>query len=292
MMSGVNRSTALIGGGVLVGVLLIGYGAHRLSAPKRPEPPAAVAAPGPSLVAARPIARGRRIEPGDLMLTALPQPPAGALHSTDAAIGRIAVADIAPRQPVLGSALAADASALGLAALVPIGYRAISIQTNDEIAVSNLLRPGDVVDVQMVLGDAVLAKGSGGAGGDRSEASTLLQAVRVVSVGEMLARPGAGGGRRPEPARTMTLAMTPEQVAQFTLARSLGAFYLALRNPADDAAPPRVAARLPDLRVSAPAVRAAVAAARPVRPRPAAAPPRTDGIELVVGGRSQVIYPQ
>lgn len=179
-----------------------------------------------------------------------------------------------------------------LASLVPLGYRAISVQTTDEIAVSNLLQPGDVVDVQLVLGDAVLGRGANGAGPDRSEARTLLQAVRVVSVGAVTepADRGERAGGRPIQARTMTLAMTPEQVNRFTLARSLGSFYLALRNPAEPETPQLAVATMPDLRGGG----RASAAERPYRRavRPAPARPASEGVELVVAGERQVIFPQ
>lgn len=305
MLSGVKRSAAMIAVGVAVGLGLIAYGANRLSAPK----PKAAPAPASEMnvvVAAQPIPAGRILEPGDLALTpASGQLPPGALTSSAAAIGRIAAVDIPARRPVTAASLAADASGLGLAVMVPVGYRAISIQTTDEIAVSNLLRPGDVVDVQLVLGDAVLAKGAAGMASDRSEASTLLQGVKVVSVGEALGPPppppSADGslGAPPRPqagqGRTLTLAMRPEQIARFTLARSLGSFYLALRNPGDKDEAPRALARLPDIRPDGSSVAAprAVAASAPATARPRVRrAASSQAVELVVAGQSQVIYPQ
>jgi pilus assembly protein CpaB len=289
MISGVNRSGALIGVGVAIGLGLIIYGAQRL-APAKPAPAPAASSPERAAVAvaARQIPRGHRLEAADVVFRDLESPPAGAIRAPETAVGRIAAFDIPAQQPIIASALSATPGGAGLAALVPVGYRAISIDTTDEIAVSNLLRPGDVVDVQFVLGDAVLSKGNSGATADRSEASTLLQAVRVVSVGDLVepaARQGEQGRDRAPPRRTMTLAMTPEQVARFTLARSLGRFYLALRNPDDKAAAPQALARLPDIRPAAPAA----ARSAPARRTRAAAP---QGVELVVAGQSQTIFPQ
>jgi pilus assembly protein CpaB len=298
MVSGVKRSGVFIGVGAAAGLALIAYGANRLTA-HRPAPAPTVPVERPRVVSAiRPIPQGKRIEAADITVVELPgAAPLGALTAAGTAIGRVAAADIPTHKIVLGSDLASTAS---LASQVPVGYRAISIQTNDEIAVSDLLRPGDIVDVELVLGDAVLSKGAARAGGDRSESSTLLQAVRVVSVGDLIgpappaangqaARSGAADPQRNPPRRTMTLAMTPEQIARFTLARNLGSFYLALRNPADREGVPRALARLPDIRVGTPPATVQTVSARPAR---AVRTPRGDGVELVVGDQHQTIFPQ
>lgn len=292
MPRGVKQSEALIGVGVAVGLILVVYGASRLMGDKgrkRPETPAA----SQVLVAARSIPKGRSVDSGDLALSTVPGPArVGSLTSIDTAVGRVAVSDIAAEQALTEALLVRPAASGDLSSLVPLGYRAISIQTTDEIAVSNLLRPGDLVDIQVVLGDPVLAKGAS-EGTDRSEASTLLQAVRIVSVGEMVGpAPRPGGGQTP-PSRTMSLAMTPAQISRFTLARSLGTFYLALRNPKDQGATADTVARLRDVRATA---GPAEASPRPVRIRRVAAtsaPTRkTEGVELVVGGQSQTLYAQ
>jgi pilus assembly protein CpaB len=305
MPSGLKRSETLIGTGLVMGLVLVFYGANRLSVARAQArtPEAPVAGPSQFVVAARPIVKGRAIEAADLTLAQGPA-PAGVLTGPDAAVGRIALADIPVRQPVSAAALARTGPGGDLASQIPIGYRAISIQTTDEIAVSNLLRPGDLVDIQVVLGDPLLAKGGAGSGEDRSEAGALIQKVRVVSVGDVVgAAPGpattAGPrGGPPVASRTLALAMTPAQIARFTLARSLGTFYLSLRNPADRDDQPAVVARLADLRagtVSSPAALAATAAPRPVsvrRPAPRPAQLASTGVELVVGGERQTIFPQ
>src|SRR3546814_11378593 len=87
-----------------------------------------------------------------------------------------------------------------------------------------------------------------------------------------------GEGESATPARTVTLALRPDQLSAFTLARSLGAIYLALRNPADAAMPGPARAMLRDIRPgdTAPPTRIAY------RPTPAAAPRRA--VETVLCG--------
>jgi len=220
--------------------------------------------------------------------------PRGARTAIGDVVGKVATADIMPSQLLLDSMISADPAKAGLAALVPTGYRAISILTNDEIAVGQFVRPGDRVDIQLVLPDGVLDKQNvlqrpeAGQGGNLSEARTVLQDVLVLTVGSTLGDPSlvqaaeqasAAAGRRGEPSRTISLAMTPEQIAKFALARSLGSFYLSLRNPDDLQLIGDNTAKLPDIRGPAP-------------PPSAPLPPQKKPIELIVGDKTQLIYPK
>lgn len=188
-----------------------------------------------------------------------------------------------PAAPVTLKPSAAQASTLALR--VPAGYRAISLQTTEEIAVAGMVRPGDAVDVQLVLrGDTLARPGDLRASGDQSEARTLLANIPVLAVGTIM-ESGSGNTADAQSARTVTLALKPSQVTEFTLARSLGSLYLALRNPGDAASPDRNRAVLSDIRDGdtrgiAPQRRFAGAISRsPAMP-----------IQLTVGGESRTIY--
>lgn len=208
-------------------------------------------------------------------------------------MGKVAIVDIVPNQLVLSSLVSADPAAAGLAMLVPVGQRVLSVDTTDEIAVGGFIRPGDAVDVEIVLPEEVFGNGDGA---DRSESRTLLQNIRVVTVGPTLGQPDGKKARdkAPEPSRTLTLAMAPEQVGTFTLARKLGRFFLVLRNPNDKAiTPPR--------RTALASLRNGEAAPRPVAARPFSqsqypspsqrSPMPSQPVELIVGGQRQIIYP-
>lgn len=212
-------------------------------------------------------------------------------------IGRVATRDIAANVLIPRAALEQEGK---LAIRVPVGMRAISIDTTAEIAVAGLVRPGDRVDVQVVYPgeDAI----GGARGNGRSRARALLQMVPVLAVGDLVlgsqGKAGVGDSvsSPPPPARTVTLALTPQQVSELSLAKSTGALYLSLRNPEDSvevssvqiASSPEPAPR-PPMTVPAPApvlapqasVRRAEAAPRPSAPH---------AIELVVGGNREVIY--
>jgi pilus assembly protein CpaB len=295
---GKNKGQILIILGALIGVLLIVYGGLRLQ--KRPvahvQNDNAKATIVPVVMAARQILRGQTISAADLGSTNVyGAPPTGALRAPAEAVGRIAVTDIPANQLVLGPLISTDPAAAGLALQVPQGQRAISLITSDEIAVADYIRPGDHVDIQTVLRDDILNKnGANRSGeGDRSEARTVLHDIQVLAVGgpvEPAANAKDRNGAPPPPPRnrqpTVTVAMTPADVARFTLARSLGPYYLALRNPKDNGATtPENLARLIDIR----GVAAPMGPVRAILRRPAA-PPRGP-IDVVVGGHAQVIYP-
>jgi pilus assembly protein CpaB len=285
-----SAGRVLVGLGGAIGFLLILYGVWRFAASERPV----VGVPLPAtkvtqvMTAAKTLVRGQLIQSGDLTSTAISGiVPVGALTSPTQADGKIAIVDIQPHQLILDTLISNDASAAGLAMLVPIGQRVISTDVTDDIAVGGFIRPGDVVDIEIVLPQDVIAGQA--MGGDRSEARTLLQNIRVLTVGPTFGQPGGkteDGKDRPT-AKALTLAMNPDQIAAFVLARKLGHFYLLLRNPEDRDAVPDGRAVLANLRGNAGAVRGASSAPR--QPRRAASP---RAIELVVGGQRQILYPQ
>ncbi len=286
----------LIIAGALLGIGLVIFGILRLgSSDRAPKPVAAASQPVTQLVtAARPIGRGQVIKATDLRTTSvLGRAPARALVSAADAVGKVAIVDIAPNQLVLGNLVSADPAAAGLAMLVPVGQRVISVDTTDEIAVGGFLRPGDAVDVEIVLPADVF--GTGMEGADRSESRTLLQNIRIVTVGPTLGQPEDKRARdKPaEPSRTLTLAMSPSQVGAFTLARKLGRFFLVLRNPGDRAVEPPA-------RTALAALRNGEAAPRPMLARPfpsqSSSSPRSSTrpsqpVELIMGGQRQIIFP-
>lgn len=292
-----TRAYLVLGG--LGAVSLIGYGVYRSYAPAITiSAPAPLVQPAPAdtkvfgvMTAARFIARGQVIAREDVATTLIAgAAPQGGRTAIGDVVGKVATADILPQQLLLDSTMSADPAKAGLAALVPAGYRAISILTNDEIAVSQFIRPGDKVDIQLVLPDTVFAKqGAERPETDISEARTVLQDVLVLTVGATLGDPtlaqaaadqaASTSGRRNDTSRTISLAMTPEQIAKFSLARSLGAFYLSLRGPDDLQLIGDNTAKLSDIR-------------GPTPPPAAPAAPQKRPIELIVGDRTQLIYPK
>ena len=284
-----GRGLVLLGG--VIGFALILYGVWRVASNGHATTeiaPAPTAKVTEVVTAAKPLVRGQLIQVGDLKTTAISgSVPVGALTSPAQADGKIAIVDIQPQQLILNNLVSADAGAAGLAMLVPVGQRVLSTDVTDDIAVGGFLRPGDTVDIEIVLPQEAI--GGQQSGPDRSEARTLLQNIRVLTVGPTFGQPGGttpDGKERPV-ARAITLAMNPDQVAPFLLARKLGHFYLLLRNPGDLAVLPDGRAVVASLRGNPPAspLRAASVPARAARRAPQSRP-----IELIVGGQRQIIY--
>lgn len=267
--------------------LLLGLGElQRQAAPAAARPGPAAARLVVLAEAARPIALGETITAG--MIRNAPGDPAR--HPLVATAGEV-VGKVATRPLAAGAMIPREAldQAARLAIRVPFGMRAMTIETPGEIAVAGLLRPGDTVDVEVVYPGADAL--SGARGSARSRADTLLQNVLVLAVGDAVvgasAGPATAGERTSGPARTVTLALAPAQVAVLSLAKSTGTLHLSLRNPAD----------VGQLRLATTVSRAPL----PVVPPMAAPPPATEirvipgassrhPIELIVGDRRRVIY--
>ncbi len=290
-MNGDNKKL-IIYAGLFFGIIIIIYGLIKLIN----EKPAAVqqvsvvaqeqVAPSNIVVAHKLILRGAKIGADDLAAIKPPGArPANAETSVQGLVGKFAVADIAPDAAILSSDVSADPTAAGLAVMVPAGFRAIEMRTNDEIAVGNFLRPGDHVDIELVLRETVLPKQTDAmehVEGNPSEGRTLLQDVRVLAVGETLSNVATppqenAAGRKVEPPHAVTLAMTPDQITQFTLAGSLGTLRLALRNPTDTENISIGSATLSDIR-------------GPTPPGAGAANQGGRPIELIVGNKIRHIY--
>ncbi|UZW57202.1 Flp pilus assembly protein CpaB [Sphingobium sp. JS3065] len=256
-------------------------GEGRTAAPAKKDAPTALL-----VQAARAIRTGETITAA-MIRNAAGDPARYPYAATSAeVVGKVATRDIPLRALIAREAVGMESN---LAIRVPMGMRAVSIDTTAEIAVAGLVRPGDRVDVQVVYPGADAISGARGSG--RSRAQPLLQMVQVLAVGEVVvgAQQASGVDRAlaspPPPARTVTLALTPEQVSALSLAKNIGALTLSLRNPADSA---QVAVAVAASAGVEPAAAARVAVPAPA---PRAVPRRTPhAIELVVGDRRETIY--
>lgn len=175
------------------------------------------------------IKPGDPLSAGDLTLTTLStaEAPEGAFASVDELVGRVAVSAIRRGQVIYDSALASKGSGAGLAALVPQGMRAISIQVDEFNGVGNLLVPGSRVDVVATIpveqGQGIMAR-------------TICQDLKVTAVGQQLSVSADKDkdGDSSHAAKSVTLLATPKQVQLIQLATSTGRPRLVLRSNTDD----------------------------------------------------------
>lgn len=199
------------------------------------------------LVAARAIPRGAVVTSDDVMPYGVAGPaPSGSFDEPSAVIGRVATIDILPSQIILGDALSATKQAAGVAALVQSGIRAFSVRIAEDQIVGGFLRVNDRVDVFATLPDSVFPQTMDGGhkAADQSRTTLLLQNIEVLAVGEKLETKGADALNG---ARTVTLAVAPDEAARIALADRLGKMTLAIRNPADKNIAPETTVSLSDL---------------------------------------------
>src|SRR5262245_7720419 len=150
--------------------------------------------------------------------------PEGTFDSIDKVVGRITVTRIAPREPVTNSRLAPPGTTGGLSAIIPEGYRAMTVRVDDVVGIAGFLMPGALVDVLVTISPQ-----------DNSSqgpiSKIVLQNIKVLASGQDLDQPK--NEREPNAVRSVTLQVNPEQAEKLNLAASEGKLCLAMRNPID-----------------------------------------------------------
>ncbi len=245
------------------------------------------------VLAAKPMGVGVMVKREDLRLGKVPAEgfPKGAFSKVEQVIDRPVMSNILAEEPVLEGRLAARGSGLGLAPIIPVGMRAVSVRVNDVAGVAGFVLPGMRVDV-LVTGRPPSSDGT--------VTATCLQNILVLSAGQTM-QPDSRGQAITAP--TVTLLGTPEQAEILTLANQEGHIQLVLRNGSDQSiqkTPGREIAELyglqakrgrPDIlprqsslpRPQPPAVKAAAPA-----PSALPAPPPGDQIVVIRGNQKTV----
>jgi Flp pilus assembly protein CpaB len=186
------------------------------------------------VVAAKPIAVGTVLAEKDVQ--SIPWPvdgtPAGAFDSPQQVAGHTVLEPLAQGEPVLAARLAS--SGKGGASGVPSGMRAVSVHVSDSSGVLAQLRPGQKVDVQVLI-----TRKSAGA---EPQLRTILEGVPVLSVNPQ-PETSSQGSNLP----AVTLLTSPSDADVLALADSGARVRLALRNPLDEATRPRTALTLDEI---------------------------------------------
>jgi pilus assembly protein CpaB len=189
----------------------------------------------PVVVAAVEIVRGGNLTAEMVKTRDFPKDlvPQGAINKVQDAVDRAVIIQLMKDEPVLEGKLAPKGSR-GLAAFVPNGKRAFTIQTpNIATGVAGFILPGNKVDVLLTVDDlgAIVPAGVPAIGGGSSNASTttLLQNVEILAVDQKTAAPIENKMDAKE-LRSVTLLVTPQQANELGLAQNKGKLHLALRN--------------------------------------------------------------
>jgi pilus assembly protein CpaB len=173
------------------------------------------------------IPLGTKIIPEQVMVVQFPpeSTPDGAFDSVEKLTGRVAVTNIAPREPITEARLAAEGTAGGLSAVIPEGYRAMTVKVDDVVGISGFIMPGTLVDVVVVIDPAE----RGGLADPISK--IVLQNIKVLANGQNIDKPQ--DQREASSVKAVTLLVTPEQAEKLALATSEGKLQLVMRNSID-----------------------------------------------------------
>ncbi len=180
-----------------------------------------------AVVAIKPLGAYKPIGRDDVVLGEVSVAPKNYYTSLEDVVGKQPLVDIDQGAPVTRRYFAEGNV---LAKSIPPGFKAISVEVSDIIAVGGFVRPGDVVDVLMYLG-------RGGKEVDAIQARVLLKDLRVLAYQELIVDRPEGlvedeatsdrsrSGRRQ---RTAVLAVPDKDVTRLMLGASMGDLRLAL----------------------------------------------------------------
>src|SRR6185295_9110379 len=129
--------------------------------------------------------------------------PDGAFESAEKLVGRVAVTNINPREPVTENRLAPEGTAGGLSAVIPEGYRAMTVKVDDVVGISGFIMPGTLVDVVVVITPEDTVSGKG------PISKIVLQNIKVLANGQNIDKPD--NQRDANSVKAVTLQVTPEQ---------------------------------------------------------------------------------
>jgi pilus assembly protein CpaB len=227
---------------VVLGVALAAGGVAALLAGGHHEaPPAAPSAPPPPplatvdiLVAKNDLSRGQVIGEGDVDWQTWPAASANsnfikradrpdAPHQFTGAIVR---QSLMSGEPILEPAVVFAKGSGFMAAILPKGMRAVSMEVSAENAAGGFILPDDHVDVMLTRHEKT---GAGGAA-DRLVSESILRNVRVLAIDQAVEEKA---GQKVVVGRTATLELSPDQAETLQMARQQGTLTLALRSLAD-----------------------------------------------------------
>jgi pilus assembly protein CpaB len=179
-------------------------------------------------VAKVPIPVGTKLIPEQLMVVQFSKEstPDGAMESPDKLVGRVAVVNIGVKEPITETRLAPEGTAAGLSAIIPEGYRAMTVAVNDVVGISGFIMPGTLVDVVVVIDPQ---QSNGSQQGPISK--IVLQNIKVLANGQNIDKPE--NQRDANSVKAVTLLVTPEQAEKLALASTEGRLQLMMRNSID-----------------------------------------------------------
>jgi pilus assembly protein CpaB len=169
-----------------------------------------------------------------------------ALTERELVVGQVTRQSIAAGEQVLRNKIADGPQAVGFSNNIPQGKRAVAVAVNEVVATGGHIGVGDFIDVIGVfeVHDPAATNTVASSQGDKAKpfvSVTLLQNIQVLAVAEKseptIQTSGKSGDKdssEASEAKSVTLALTPEQAEKIFLAEEIGVLRLALRPFGDD----------------------------------------------------------
>jgi len=190
------------------------------------------------LIAKSEIALGQTVKPEDLQWQTWPAATASSSfirrkdrpNATAEVTGSIARAPFIGGEPIREQKLVkADGSGF-MAAILPTGTRAISVEISPETGAGGFILPNDRVDVVLTRREKNLERPSLP---DVVVSEIIFANIRVLAIDQA---PKEKDGQNAVVGKTVTLELKPEQIPTLAAARQAGTLSLALRSIADNRA--------------------------------------------------------
>lgn len=147
----------------------------------------------------------------------------------DEIVGRVTSKFIPQQAPVLKNMLSEPGTAPGMVGRIPKGHRAVSVKIDEVTGVAYQVRPGDWVDVIVVMDIQ-----HGSRRNRETIAETILQGVQVAAIGQTVsANDAPGSASTAKPAKSATLFVPEGDAPKLHLAQTRGRITLVMRGDDD-----------------------------------------------------------
>lgn len=220
-----NRNIILVGAAILIGLIAVILANSYFSGVEKKQ--AALAEQQKLtriVVATQPLEFASPLTQENIRLQNFPanSVPEGAFLTIQDALkdNRVALRPIVPGEPILRSKVSGTDGRATLAALLPDGFRAITIPVNNINGVAGFVLPGLMVDVLLMR----QIEGDGATQNDQ-RADLIMESVQVLAV-DQLADEKTG---KPKVSRSVTVAVTPQDASRLAIAQRMGTLQLTLR---------------------------------------------------------------
>ena len=208
---------------------MLASGGRQPEAPKAPPPPLATV---DVLVAKSDLGTGQNVGEGDVAWQTWPAASANSsfVRKSDRPdaikdfVGAIVRSPVSAGEPIRDSKVVAAKGGGFMAAMLPHGMRAISLDIAPDTDAGGFILPNDHVDVVLTRRDKAAEKVTGT---EKFVSETILKNVRVLAVDQAVEEKE---GQKVVVGKTATIELDPQQAETLALSHQLGTLSLTLRS--------------------------------------------------------------